>query len=320
MWSTEGIREVRATVARSPAVCGPPPWWLRFIDGAVELYEKDTFWRPHPDPVARDRLVSCGAAAATLELALRSLDLRVDLRLLPDEDRPQLLARAGISGKHAPTARERVLGAAIARRHSYRRPFGPAAVDPQLVDRLTGQRDLDGSGVPHTQVLRIRGEHDTLALARLLSYAATAIRADSAYQRELAAWTGDVSGGVAPVRPELDTLPWGLIRSTTHVPDVPTLAQRLRAETTLLVLSADDARIDHLRAGLVTQHLWLSAVAAGLVASVHTQALQLPEVRAGLIEQLELAGYPHLLMRLGHHAPVTPTAPSRTEERMTEVR
>ena len=39
---------------------------------------------------------------------------------------------------------------------------------------------------------------------------------------------------------------------------------------------------------------------AGLVGSVLTQPFQLPEVRAGLVEALSLAGFPQLLLRLGH--------------------
>src|SRR5690606_39694889 len=84
--------------------------------------------------------------------------------------------------------------------------------------------------------------------------------------------------------------------------DQPTLEQRLREQTTLLVITEDDARVDHLRAGIAMQRVWLAAVANGLAASVHTQSLYLPEVRAGLVEQLGLAGYPHLLMRLGYPA------------------
>lgn len=320
MWSADNIRHVRESVAHSPAVCGPPPWWLHFTADGVDLCEKNSFWRPLPDPAARDRLVSCGTAAATLELVLRHLGLRTTLHLLPDPDDPGVLVRAEVTGRHEPTAREDVLYAAIGRRHSYRRPFGPDPVEPALRERLIAQRDLDGSGVPYTQILRIHGNRDHQALAQLLTYAATVIRGDSAYQRELAAWTGDAPGSVSPAQPELDTLPWGLIRTTTHLPDLSTRGRRLRRETTLLVLSADDARIDHLRAGLVTQHLWLSAVAAGLVASVYTQALQLPEVRAGLIEHLDLAGYPHLLMRLGTPAPIAQEPRAPLYHAMTDVR
>lgn len=45
------------------------------------------------------------------------------------------------------------------------------------------------------------------------------------------------------------------------------------------------------------QRTWLTAITAGLVASVHTQALHLHEIRAGLIEQLGLSGYRQLIMR-----------------------
>lgn len=147
------------------------------------------------------------------------------------------------------------------------------------------------------------------SLAGLLAYAGSVLRADSAYQRELVAWSGQDAGGMPP--PVADTLPWvGLVRRTTHLPDVPTLTERLRRELVLLVLTVDDGRVDHVRAGIVLQRTWLTAITAGLVASVHTQALQLHEIRAGLIEQLGLAGYPQLIMRFGSPLELTAIAPT----------
>lgn len=55
-----------------------------------------------------------------------------------------------------------------------------------------------------------------------------------------------------------------------------------------------------MRAGMATEATWLAAIEAGLVGSVLTRPFQLPEVRAGLVEALSLAGFPQLLLRFGH--------------------
>lgn len=288
-WTMAQRREVTDAVNRSPAVSGPLPWRLRFVDGAVEVVRGDWDDESSGNGLGRDRLVSCGAAVATLELALRREGLRFSMQLDPDHG-SEVLARVEINGELPASAGERELYAAIHLRHSHRQPFRPLPVDHDLCERIIARH-----GVTDTQVLRI-AEPALGAIARLLTYAAGAVRSDTAYQRDLAAWT------MPAVRSELDTLPWALVRTTTHLPDQPTLEQRLREQTTLLVITEDDARVDHLRAGIAMQRVWLAAVANGLAASVHTQSLYLPEVRAGLVEQLGLAGYPHLLMRLGYPA------------------
>lgn len=285
MWDNDSIAQLTATVSRSPTFCGTRPWTLRFTETCVEVVEHPTAADPYADPLTRDRLVSCGAAAATLELAMRHSGLDTELSLQPDPGRRRLVAQVQISGHRDPDEHEKAMFDAIGRRHSYRRPFGPAPIDPALRARLVAEHHHTGTVLPGTQVVTVDDDDDTTSLARLLSYGASTNQT----------WT----------RP----------------PDVFTLARRLRVETVLLVLSADNARADHLRAGVALQRTWLAAITAGLVASAHTQALRLPEVHAALIEQLHLPGFPHVLLRLGYPAPVDRGAGGRqADEAMTEVR
>ncbi len=120
------------------------------------------------------------------------------------------------------------------------------------------------------------------------------------------AWTAadehPVAGAGVAVVPRRDAaLPWaGLVRRSTAVPDVEVITDRLQRECLLLVETPDDGPLDQVRAGMAAQTAWLTATDARLVGSVLTQPLQLPEVRAGLVEALSLAGFPQLLLRLGH--------------------
>jgi nitroreductase len=86
------------------------------------------------------------------------------------------------------------------------------------------------------------------------------------------------------------------------VPDLPTLTDRMRRECVLLVETPDDGPRDHVRAGMAAQSTWLAATAVGLAGSMLTQPLQVPEVRAGLIEGLSLPGFPQAFLRFGHPA------------------
>lgn len=289
MWTDGGIAAVADMVARSPSVPGPRPWALRFVADGVEVHERPAD-RPLIDPLGRDRILSCGAAVATLEAVLRHRGLKTALEL-PSDFAGTLLAHVRVVGPMQPSELDDAIYAAITARHSDRRAFSSRPVDPMLAGRLIAASC--GPDVSSIQVSRIRREAQTEVLARQIVYAAHVLRADVGYQRELTAWTRPPSSTV-------DTLPWGLVRESTNIPDSVTLANRLKDQTTLLLTSVDDGRVDHLQGGIVTQRLWLGAIADGLCASVHSQSLQLPEVRARLRKRLKITGYPHIVMRLGH--------------------
>jgi hypothetical protein len=97
-----------------------------------------------------------------------------------------------------------------------------------------------------------------------------------------------------------------LVREDTRLADRITLTERLMGEGLLVILTSDDTRRDHFLAGSAMQRVWLSAITRELVASVLTQPLHLHEVCAGLIERLELNGYPQLILRLGYPSTVLP--------------
>jgi hypothetical protein len=73
----------------------------------------------------------------------------------------------------------------------------------------------------------------------------------------------------------------------------------------MVVETPDDGPLDHVRAGMAAEQVWLAATDAGLAGSLLTQPFQLSETRAGLEEALSLGGFPQLLLRFGqptHHA------------------
>lgn len=72
-----------------------------------------------------------------------------------------------------------------------------------------------------------------------------------------------------------------------------------RTEALLVVETPDDGPVDHLRAGVAVQNAWLTATAAGFTCAVITNPLRLPEVRSGLVEGLNLPGFPQAVLRLG---------------------
>ncbi|PRX45197.1 nitroreductase family protein [Prauserella shujinwangii] len=313
-WSAGETDVLARAVVRAPSVHNTQPWTLELPEGRALLLERSDPALPFHDPLGRDRSLSCGAATANLELGMRVLGRDTTLELLPERDRPELVARLSAGGGRVPSDTDLHRYSAIARRRSYRQPFTSQPVSDYDMKDLVAAAAEDG-----VQVKVLRTPDELAALAGLLEYAATVLRQDRGYQRELALWTlrdershrhgVGIPGGSLP----RVSLPWaGLVRPTTPVPDSVTLAQRLRGETVLLFLTAGDARPDHLRVGIAMQHTWLAAVDMGLAAAVQTQPLHLAEARAGFIDRLGLAGYPQLIMRVGHpHGVRIPRSPRR---------
>ncbi|GAB3488646.1 hypothetical protein [Amycolatopsis cihanbeyliensis] len=212
--------------------------------------------------------------------------------VLPDPGRPALLARVHAASRSTATAAEIGQYTAIFRRRGHRSPFALRPVRGDLLRALAAS-----AAIPQARVRIVDRATESSTVAELFGYAAAVYRDEPAYQRELTAWSGSF-----PQPPAVEsTLPWaGLVRRDTRLPDELTLADRLSGERLLIVHTPGDSRREHLLAGAAMQRVWLTAVSAGLVASVLTQPLHLTEVRTGLAERLALDGVPQLVLRLGH--------------------
>ncbi|TDQ00409.1 Acg family FMN-binding oxidoreductase [Labedaea rhizosphaerae] len=285
---------VRA-LACAPSVHNTQPWELSVEDDLLRLRERTDVQLPRHDPSGRDRLMSCGAALANVELASRTLGRAVEVSVRPDPARPELVAELRVVGHAELSEAEAGLYHAIFRRRSYRAPFAYQGPSHGLLRTLAESATTAG-----VEVHLVHSSAETKALADLLSYAGGVLHDDRAYQRELSAWSALFPRPLSAN----STLPWsGLVQGTTHVPDRITLYNRLSGEAMLIVHTPADGPRDHILAGAALQRLWLAAIAQGLVGSVLTQPLQLPEVRLGVAERLHLPGHPQALLRTGY--PVT---------------
>ncbi|MEC3982685.1 Acg family FMN-binding oxidoreductase [Amycolatopsis sp. H20-H5] len=301
-WSAAETQVLADAVIRAPSVHNIQPWTVRLAGRDVQLREREDITLPHFDPHGRDRTLSCGAALANLELAVRVLGRDVTTSLYPDPSQPDLVATVTAGARRALGTVDLHRYGAISRRRSYRRPFTGVLVSEHEVAAVAQAGTTSEVGV-----LPVRGERDSAAVAALLVTAAQTSKRDRGYQRELALWTirDDRSHrhGVGIIAADLTAgaLPWaGLVRSATDVPRCDVLLRRLEQEGLLVFHTPGDSPADHLRAGYALQSAWLTAVDAGLVASVLTQPLHDPGIRSAMARSLGLPGYPQVLMRVGH--------------------
>jgi nitroreductase len=308
------LRFVAEVAGRAPSVHNTQPWLIRATsEGAVELLADRSRQLLHADPHGRELHVSCGAALFGLRLGIGLLGYRPDVTLLPADSEPDVLARLRRGGATDVSRSDRALLSALSRRHTHRGAFTHEPVSAELLGRLQDVVAKEGAS------LTVVTGDQRAALAELVQHAERRQQLDPAHRAELRTWTPGREGrsdGVPattyaavvprPGRGELAQRDFGLARpGHGHRP-----APHVVGATSAVVLSTpDDDRSSWLAAGAALHHALLVAADSWVFAGIHTQPLQLPDVREEVSELLG-GGHVQMLLTLGH-AHVAPTTPRR---------
>jgi hypothetical protein len=310
------LQFVAEVAGRAPSVHNTQPWLIRATtDGAVELLADRSRQLLHADPHGRELHVSCGAALFGLRLGIGLLGYRPEVTLFPDESEPDVLARLRRGQATDVTRSDRALLSALTRRHTHRGPFTHEPVAPELLARLQDVVAKEGA-----ELTLVTGERRA-ALADLVQHADRRQQLDPAHRQELRTWTPGREGrpdGVpataypaVPPRPGRDELiqrDFGLARPGHGHRAGPHV---VGATTAVALSTQDDVRAAWLAAGAALHHALLVAADSWVFASIHTQPLQLLDVRQE-VSELVGAGHVQMLLTLGHAhvAPVTPRRPT----------
>ncbi|QXF81294.1 hypothetical protein HBA53_09715 [Rhodococcus pyridinivorans] len=299
-WSLGDTEIIARAVVEAPSVHDTQPWNLRLPDHSAELEERLEFAEPGPDPLRVDRLISCGAALTNLELAIRVLGNRSRTSVLPDPQRPELIARIETLGSGTPSSRDLRLYAAISHRRSHRESFTDIPVPTEtLADVVAAAGEI-----PDVDV-RLLAADEAVALAQVLAYAAEACRRHPHYQREMFSWTShwQPRGNSEVVTTWSATLDGkgaaGEALVTTGIPDVDALASAIARESVLLFSAPSTSPADLIWVGAAVERCWLAAIDARLSASVLTHPLRVEDAGSRLAEMLDLTVVPLVVLRVG---------------------
>ncbi|RAY13534.1 hypothetical protein DPM19_20175 [Actinomadura craniellae] len=270
----------------APSVLNTQPWWFGLHGARISLHEDIERRMPVADPTGREAVISCGAALLTLRVALCRLGRTPEVDLLPDPDRPALLAdvspgRPCRSEEDTDRMYEQIR---LRRSHrgGFRAPLGP----PDLPDRLRVEARQEGA-----VLLLVADSHTRDALAALTQAAEHVQRLDPRYVAEAALRSYGPPGPAGPENVE----PYFPGRGRSAVPGTGTA----ELGTVALVVTEGDARADWLRAGQALQRVLLRAAVAGVSAAFHTQPLEVPELREFVRTRFCAGRYPQVLLRLG---------------------
>jgi nitroreductase len=292
------IERIAETAQKAPSVFNTQPWSFRIvaadrIELRANLGERDGVDRghwdrwlrsdiPHPNPLAREFAISCGAALFNLRLAIRVAAHDLAVWLLPDpEGDSALLASVEIvTGRiKKPTVEEQELFEAIWRRHTNRWPYTIIPAPMPIIVAMEGAAAREGAW------LRLLHASEARSWMRL---AAKADR-DPAFRPPFPNYVSRSDYGPTPKNRHPRTRKdfW----SAEH--------RRFERKPQLMALSTDDDQpLDWLRAGQALQRAILTgtresvSAAYGLAARYHApRRYGFPAQRHLLTRHDEIARY-----------------------------
>jgi len=309
--SADDVETAVEAAGRAPSVHNTQPWRITMRGGELHLSADPDRRLPAADPDGREMVISCGAALYDLVLALRRLGHRPAVHLTPDPDYPYRLAVVHPESGPEPAEGEKARFDAIARRRTYRGAFTGDPVPAGLLRRVR-----DAARTERAELAVFDDDADVRVLATLTELASYMHIRDRAYAAEHARWMRPAgtarADGIHPGALAEPAPHGGDPRFPPRFVDVTRppgpYGDRPVGTVALLSTAGDDIR-HWLYAGMALQHVLLELTADDHVAALHTQPLEIPNLRSFIAGEFAGGHHPQVLMRVGRPA-AEPGAPS----------
>jgi nitroreductase len=301
------IRDAMASAVLAPSVHNTQPWRFVVTPDGLDISLDRRRQLAVLDPSGRQMVLSAACALFNARVSFARAGIGVTVERIQDPDRPDLLARLRITESGSSDDELVMLAEAVGLRQTNRRRFDPSAVPEELIQRLA-----EAAHREHATLNPIVEEADRQTVARLSQRADGQQVTNPAYRNELRSWTTDDSTRLDGVRAEVIPRVDGTADDEIPIRDFDTraagalpAATHSSAHQCLLILSTDGDGIDSwVHAGEALERAWLELTSAGFTASVFTQVIEEPGLRAQLRQELGMQTHPQLILRVGH-APQT---------------
>ncbi|MBT2212684.1 hypothetical protein [Actinomadura sp. NEAU-AAG7] len=301
----EALRAAVGDAVWAPSIHNTQPWRFTSRGSRISLRADADRRLGVADPDGREMLISCGAALFNLRLGLRARGLDPEVVLLPDPDRPHLLADVEAVPGEEPEDYTRLMHGQVRRRRSHRGGFTAEPVPDSVLAAVRSEAETEGARFIQAVDAHVKG-----ALAALNNAAEHIQRRTPSYASEIARWA-PAPGSRRADGVQHESYPRTAPRTEPHFAardfargrgwgmEPANGTETPPAGVVLLLVTAGDEPADWLRAGQGLQRSLLRASEHGFAAAYHTQALQIPELRAFVRTHFCGADHPQLLLRLG---------------------
>ncbi|GEL19603.1 Acg family FMN-binding oxidoreductase [Pseudonocardia asaccharolytica] len=311
----EQVRVLLDAASRAPSVHNTQPWRFRLTEQVIELYADPRRQLLVADPTGVELRLSCGAALFNIRTTLRDFGIRPIVTVLPDRDRPDLLAAVRHGGRKGTTPELERLRRAIPLRRTNRQPFSDTLVATPEQHALRRAAHEEGAWLHLVQDRGQRAE-----LRRLAARAHDIQMSDPAFRAELASWTGTGgdrpdgvparAGGPLPAPQDV----WVLRDFTNGRGRVRVAGKDFEDEPLIAVLSSHTSGPEaELQAGQAMQRVLLTATASGLAVSFLSQLVEVSTIRERMRRLIDGTHLPRVVLRIGRGWPI-PATPRRAIE------
>jgi nitroreductase len=317
------VEAALGVAVRAPSIHNTQPWRFKLHDGVLAVRADRSRQLGVADPDGHSLLISCGAALALTELALRAAGWTVEVSRVPDSADPDLLAQLRAVGHTEPTQLDLDRLAASQRRRSERRPFRVGRPAEEVIERLRRAAASPGVFV-HFPTRADEG----LDLAVAVSSADRFQRKDADYLAEMARWTqqdDDYADGIPAAT--IPHLPEGQQRHTDipvrdfelGVPGAQLIEAGIDEQPLLAVIfTSSDRASDRLQAGEAMMRLMVEAELTGLASCPLSQAVDMLTFRVRLQTLMNWTDYPQMMLRVGS-PPAGEPAPLTRRRPVTDI-
>ncbi|MFC4114240.1 Acg family FMN-binding oxidoreductase [Nonomuraea zeae] len=305
--STRSAKQVLDAVVEAgrwaPSVHNTQPWTFALSGEEISLRADVGRKLAVSDAAGRELLISCGAALFTMRTAMRCEGYEPLVRVLPDPDRPALLATIKAGAQVEADEPTRLLGAEIERRRTHRAGFADVPVPDRLIESLVRAAMSEGA-----MLTPVRSADAVNVLAALTQAAQGVQMQDQRFNLEVIRWArppgsartdGVPAEGypqeAAPTEPHFPQRHYSWRHGWGGAGEQSAAAIGVVAVLT----TAGDSREEWIAAGQALQHALLHASAHGVSAAFHTQALEMDLLREFLRQELCAGEYPQMIMRFG---------------------